>query len=474
MGIWSGLMSPVRTFWRDLSLNLVVLLLLVISFVATWRGLSDFVSVQDGVEGSLALRFLIFAIVLALTLAMYVSLRELLRRRNWIRIVPAVLAALLYGVLALWSIGFGYGFWWSVLAGQATSERELSAALDTLEGDITKVSARIESAQLVMASAASLSAEKAAQESREGGSCGVSSGRGEGPLFRARMETNQTVTALAQTIEDDWAKPLQTQLADLREVTLSGIVGDDRAQLELRFRRASQSASELSASAQARGESFAALLEAKADQLDDPPDDGQVAYCYDPDLAQALKGAADALRFGNDVQPASWTYSGGQEGVARSIESLWGHVFRMEWPQFDGRSLVALIIAAATDLTLFVFAFFQSSGNAARQRSAITGRRDDIALATRKLETEMEVLTQERARMAEDLSNARSELSKAQEKLALNVGSEDVQWLEANVNDLTATLNRLRREAIGGSANRELEDLQEKLDSVIQGLRALT
>ena len=97
-------------------------MLLVISGYATWIGMSDFIiGVQSGsspkardIVGGLSVtnEMLIIVVVIALTLLMYLALRETVAigvKPQWKRLITLPL----YVFLALWSIGFGYGFWWS-------------------------------------------------------------------------------------------------------------------------------------------------------------------------------------------------------------------------------------------------------------------------------------------------------------------------------------------------------------------------
>jgi hypothetical protein len=367
-------MRPVQAFLSDVALNSVVLMLLGVSFWATWRGLSDFVSGQEdtgGLAGGFGFQALILVIVFALTLAMYVALRELFRVRGWGYLLRGPVAAALYALLAMWSVGFGYGFWWSLLAGQAASTRELEQAVTAFEVRAEALSARLSTAQVLMRDAAALSEAKAEQETRLGASCGVASGTGTGPLYRARMETRAQVSALADSVGSEWAVPLAASLAEARQglravlVPVADAGPPGRAALEAAWAQAASTARRLEAEAQSKGTAYAAQLNAKADRLEIPPDPagGGVAYCHDPDLARALRLAADALSEPAQGALPDWRWSGGQEGVARAVEDLWSRVFSLvslkPVAPLDGRSLVALVAAIAVDLALLVMAFFQ-------------------------------------------------------------------------------------------------------------------
>ncbi|MEO1476863.1 MAG: hypothetical protein AAFS13_10830, partial [Pseudomonadota bacterium] len=170
----------------------MTLMLLGASFFATWRGMRDFIIGNDLATG-LASQGLVVAIVLALTLAMYVTLRELIApyylNGLWPAIWKRLVALPLYLLLAVWSIGFGYGFWWSIIAGQGVTDTELTRSVTTLREQTSDIRSRISAAGSVMASAEALSDQKARNEAERGGTCGVASPPGDGPLARARSET---------------------------------------------------------------------------------------------------------------------------------------------------------------------------------------------------------------------------------------------------------------------------------------------
>ena len=108
-------------------------MLLAISGYATWSGMSDFIvgvsTAKTGREivGGLSVtnEALVIAIVVTLTFLMWLSLRETFGRNRFFfreRLVTFVL----YAFLALWSVGFGYGFWWSLIAGEEATRTSLS------------------------------------------------------------------------------------------------------------------------------------------------------------------------------------------------------------------------------------------------------------------------------------------------------------------------------------------------------------
>ncbi len=360
-------------FGGSLALNVVIFALLAISFLATWRGLRDFIIGQDAqaLADPLAEGF-VAAIVFVLTAAMFVALRELLRPRRWWN-VPG--AFIVYGLLALWSVGFGYGFWWSLIAGASATQAGLSRAVGAIEAQGADLRARIGAGSDLMSAAADLSEAKTRQEIESGGSCGVASSGGEGPLFRARMETRAQIAALARSVETDWLRPTEDRLRSLDRLatdarSIAASAPDRGARFDRLHRRAVSVARDLSADSAARSPRYATQLRAKAAQLRGQPGSDPF-YCYDPDLATALEAAAQAFSEPYVIDVPPFRFAEGAEGVAVAIERLWtgvsGSISALvtggQGPALGrvltGRDIVALIAAMAVDLTLIVFTLLQ-------------------------------------------------------------------------------------------------------------------
>ena len=366
------------------ALGLITALLLCASFFMTWRGMRDFIVAREFADGAIS-QGLVFVIVATLSLAMYVALREMIApyfvRGWWSAVWKRVIAGLLYAVLAFWSIGFGYGFWWSLVAGPSATEAGLQRTVNSVRQETGDMRARLAAASSVMEAARALSDSKADIEASRGGTCGVNSPAGAGPLARARNETQAQIGALANSVKEEWSKPLNLRLADL-ERDLQSALGD-ATQLEGDVRKArfealgqtSQSAAaEIGSDATARGRTIAVQLRAKADQLSIAPDGGRVAYCYDLDLAAALTVAADELEKVYKIEVVPFRYVEGADGVSRAIEGLFASAGQYLGfsPKTDahlgsGRDLIAMLAAIGVDLALFVFGLLRGSGHRRRR-----------------------------------------------------------------------------------------------------------
>lgn len=380
------------------ALGLATLMLLFASFYATWRGMQDFVASRAS-AGGVTTTGLVVLVVLTLTLAMYVALREMVnpvRRRNIFIAFP------LYALLALWSVGFGYGFWWSLVAGQNATEQALSRSVESLGEATSELRAELAAGAALMQTVERLSEEKAQAEIARGGTCGVASGAGDGPLSRARAETRSQIAAFAIGVREDWLGPVDLRLTQLE--TLASAAGVANETPEARKQRmvalgqsVRRSAQDISADATVRGKILATQLRAKAERLSLAPESGVVDYCYDPDLATSLTLVADALEGPFEVEVTQFRFAEGADGVAQAVEDLWLGVFAKlglvereaaRGAQLDGRSLIALIAAIGVDFALFVFALLRGGmrapvqiveppENSPRKELAVTGASDD-------------------------------------------------------------------------------------------------
>lgn len=98
---------------RNTLIGVASFMLLVISGYATWHGMRDFIvgvsSAQTSPGGAMSIPndVLVILVVVALTILMWLMLRETFgAQRQWReRLVT------FHCFLAMWSIGFGYGFW---------------------------------------------------------------------------------------------------------------------------------------------------------------------------------------------------------------------------------------------------------------------------------------------------------------------------------------------------------------------------
>ena len=176
---------------RNALIGVASLMLLCLSGYATWSGMNDFivgVSSAGGSGGSGALdisnSFIVIAIVVALTFLMWLALRETFAKSRLF--TERMITLPLYIFLALWSIGFGYGFWWSLIAGEEATRTSLSGLQEDARDAGAVVAARLDAVRIQLDNVVAWSETQMAREESSGGSCGIASGAGQGPLYNAR------------------------------------------------------------------------------------------------------------------------------------------------------------------------------------------------------------------------------------------------------------------------------------------------
>jgi hypothetical protein len=121
-------------FGRNTLIGLASLMLLALSGYAAWHGMRDFIIGVSSVNlrpdqplpGGMTLSrdTLVIAVVFALTFLMWLMLRETFGAKRGLRV--RLVTFPLYLFLAIWSIGFGYGFWWSLISGEEATRTGLA------------------------------------------------------------------------------------------------------------------------------------------------------------------------------------------------------------------------------------------------------------------------------------------------------------------------------------------------------------
>ena len=158
---------------------------------------------------------LVIAIVVALTFLMWLALRETFGAKRRLR--DRLITFPLYLFLALWSVGFGYGFWWSLIAGEEATRSSLSNLQEDARDASSVVVARLDAVRIQLDSVVSWSEGQMAREERSGGSCGVASGAGRGPLYNARRSVRDSVASLRDGIKTSWLGPVQADIEALKK-----------------------------------------------------------------------------------------------------------------------------------------------------------------------------------------------------------------------------------------------------------------
>jgi len=357
---------------RNTLIGAASLMLLVISGYATWHGMRDFIigvsttptSTGQNLPGGMSVSndLLVIAVVAALTFLMWLMLRETFGARRSARV--RLVTFPLYVFLAIWSIGFGYGFWWSLISGEEATRTGLAGLQEDARDASAVIAARLDAVRAQLDSVVTWSESQMAREETSGGSCGVPSGAGKGPLYNARRAVRDSVITLRDGMTRSWLDPVRVDVEQLKQ-SAAGLAG---ATVEERQRAFEAKASEIrgrarniAARSNQLGKSTAAEMRAIAGAVAIQPNAAGFS-CYDPTLAERLRQAALQAEQPAELKLREAVFNEGPAGVANAVKNLWRNIG-----------------AYSTSLVTYVF----SGGNVTAGRTdsgePITGR-DLIAL----------------------------------------------------------------------------------------------
>ena len=252
-------------------------MLLTISGYATWSGMNDFivgvstssVDADREMPGGLSVsnELLVIAIVAALTFLMWLALRESFRARQLIS--TRAITFPLYLFLALWSVGFGYGFWWSLIAGEEATRMSMDNLQDNARNAGNVITTRLEAVQAQLNNVVSWSESQMTREEASGGSCGLVSRAGRGPLYQARASVRDSISSLRDSITKGWIEPVQSDITRLKVSDIQGNTFlEKQRNFELRARDIRTTAQKIASRSNAFGTATAAEMRALANAVE--------------------------------------------------------------------------------------------------------------------------------------------------------------------------------------------------------------
>ncbi|MCP4781890.1 MAG: hypothetical protein GY877_14470 [Hyphomicrobium sp.] len=89
---------------------------------------------------------LVIVVVATLTFLIWLALRETFGAQR--RLTERLITLPLYLFLAVWSIGFGYGFWWSLIAGEEATPTSLTGLQEDARDAASAIDARLAAVQV--------------------------------------------------------------------------------------------------------------------------------------------------------------------------------------------------------------------------------------------------------------------------------------------------------------------------------------
>jgi hypothetical protein len=373
-------------FGRNALIGVASFMLLIISGYATWHGMRDFIigvsstptSQGQNLPGGMSISndALVIAVVVALTFLMWLMLRETFGAKRHLR--ERLVTFPLYVFLAIWSIGFGYGFWWSLISGEEATRTGLAGLQEDARDASAVVAARLDAVRGQLDSVVSWSDGQMAREETSGGSCGTASGAGRGPLYNARRSVRDSINTLREGMTRSWFEPLQADVEQLKQsaAALGGSTVEERQRaFEARASDIRGRARNIAARSNQLGKSTAAEMRAIAGAVAIAP--GASGFsCYDPTLAERLRQAAAQAEQPAELKLREAVFNEGPAGVANAVKNLWrnigayssslaaylfsggkqtvGHTDSGE--PITGRDLIALLATIGIDLGLLALA----------------------------------------------------------------------------------------------------------------------
>lgn len=407
--------SRIKTLtFLDVSILLIILSLLGISGYATYEGIHDLILAQqprlvrEGYQ-----RYYIMAAVGVLTLAMWVLLEVALRRGIFTK---RFISAVFYVVLALWSIGFGYGFWWKTLASGAAAQTSSTDSAFKVELQVQSATGLVQGISEQLQVLKRTSDGRQRKEEVEGGSCdGIKSAPTKGPLFRAREAITGEIDTLYKAVSDTWLAPLTRLVVELRSEgsKLDGRIlkelGDEEKRIKYREveKTLRSKVSEIRDLHKRQGGYFAPQFNSIALKLEAPSD--PKAVCQDRHLAGLLRLAAKRANEEPQISEPSFDVNLGDEATAHAFNKVWDNVFfavettaakfglatvRTAPQPMHGKDIIALVAAIVVDICIFVFTFIRTRRplDASHMfQAADSGAREKLELAIKAFEQDDQI-----------------------------------------------------------------------------------
>jgi hypothetical protein len=344
---------------------------------------------------------LVIVVVSALTFLMWLMLRETFGARRHLR--ERLITFPLYVFLAIWSIGFGYGFWWSLISGEEATRTGLAGLQEDARDASAVIAARLAAVRGQLDSVVTWSESQMAREDTSGGSCGVPSGAGRGPLYNARRSVRDSVITLRDGMTRSWLDPVAAEVEQLKQAAagLSGATVEERQRaFEAKASEIRGRARNIAARSNQLGKSTAAEMRAIANAVAIQPNAAGFS-CYDPTLAERLRQAALQAEQPAELKLREAVFNEGPAGVANAVKNLWrnigaystslvryvfsggnvaaGHTDTGE--PITGRDLIALLATIGIDLGLLALAIVNPPQEGPRLRfSGIMTRQVQEAL----------------------------------------------------------------------------------------------
>ncbi len=324
------------------TLDLFWLFLLGLSGFATFAGLAEQVR-AGGVSLSILSGIFCLVVVGLLTGAMGATANLAFgKHRHRLAVTGRIGTTAVYAFCTFLSLTFAFAWWWGQLGAREATNGQVDVDIARIETGLGRTRQQLATAKDQLDSLADLSAKRALEESKDGGTCGTPS-RGEGRVFRLRQSNSrlfgQISTDTGSRI-DRLDRSMQGSLgtiAQTRKEALSAESANRSSQLGEIKRQLNGLAEQVSALSSDPG------LRAYADEMETLSHayrtssghaevGGQAFTCLDQGVASALDGARTALTSIEAAPtPTFAIYEGNQatnEASRRFVATLFGWLNR--------------------------------------------------------------------------------------------------------------------------------------------------
>jgi hypothetical protein len=296
-----------------------------------------------------------------------------------------VFSGIFYLFLVVWTVGFGYSFWWGALAAKMASTARMSLVLDQLDNQLTAAGGQLKATADNMDRVEKLSEASAEQEDLSGGSCGIPSGPGRAKLYQARMAVARDVRSQINAIRRGWLSDVQREIGTLGTRKKAFDAAAEELNPEKRtadfselYESSRRSARDINAESAGNAGYAASALDMTARQLLITPEQRGFT-CYDKTLAEGLGFAARNLRKPISIHLDEWHPMEGSSATKEGFLRLWGTVLRAvgidtKLEGLQNLDWLPLVIAIAVDCGILVLTL--SRPRAGGETFLAEGRKD--------------------------------------------------------------------------------------------------
>jgi hypothetical protein len=366
--------------------RLVLFALLALTAVATAVGLTDLIRGSEAGRVDPIEFAVVGALAAAAILTMWLSLEFVIGLRS--RLARTV-SAVVYLILVLWSISFGFGFYWKHLASIGIAQDQTKEMVERVSGGLDGAARTFATIQQQLTGLSNASNARTEQEQRAGGACdGVASSSGAGPYWNLRGSIKNDTDLLFSGMGiwlsggqgTDKPSPLarigdlQKRAAETQRTFASGTKDPElmRNTLLDLGKEASEIIREINSIVAGRAV-YVARLRAISQKLREGYSAGGLV-CRDSSLADNLALAATQLEALRPVETdlASLDPQLGPRATRHAFNRLWANAFSFlpgEQVAADGglalRDLQALVAAIVVDIGIFFLTVFGRPDNSA-------------------------------------------------------------------------------------------------------------